>query len=360
MRVVQLVDTLAFGGAEQIVATLSSGLRTLGHEVFVVCLRDFGEQSVDHRRLVTMGVRLLALEKPPGADLRTLRNLVAFLRSERVDLINTHNHLVHHYGLAAGRLSGTRIVNTLHGIDTLNLPAWSSAVYYGCCLASDRIVSVCGPVQDELTRRYSLLDGKLEVIQNGIPLDRFLAVPLREQREQVVFGTVGRMAPVKDHLSLLRAFAIVHGQNPTCRLRLLGTGPLEGDLMNAAAGLGICDVVDFCGFDGDPAAFLQTVDVFVLPSKSEGMPLTLLEAMASGRPVIATAVGGVPGIIQPEFGWLCPPEDPHTLAARLQESLIADRENMGLAARARAKAQYGKETMVRRYDALYRLLCSRN
>ena len=356
MRILQLLDTLRFGGAEQIVATLAVGLRARGHDVHIACLRDFGAESVDHQRLLHHGVQLTALEKPPGVHPPTLAKLTRLLQRERIDIINTHNHLVHHYGVAAGRWTGAKVVNTLHGIDTLNVQVWAGLLYCVCCQFSDRIVSVCPPVRQALLRRYSMLEDKVLVIQNGIALEPFLALPLRSPHSGTVFGTVGRMVPVKDHRNLLQAFAFIHQRHPESRLKLLGTGPLAQELMAAARELKIAGVVEFCGFSSTPATFLNEVDVFVLPSKSEGMPLTLLEAMAAGRPVIATAVGGIPGIVDPQYGWLCPPGDSGRLAQCMEASLTADQPLMGSLARARAKEAYGQQTMVLAYESLYQSL----
>ena len=356
MRILQLLDSLHFGGAEQVVATLSIGLRARGHEVHIACLRDIGTQTVDYKRLLQYGVEVTALEKPPGVHPPTLTKLIRLLRQQKIDIVNTHNHLVHHYGLVAGRLTGAKVVNTLHGIDTLNVQVLAAVLYCVCCMLSDKIVPVCSPARRELLRRYPMLANQVLVIENGIVMEPFLALPERSKGPTTVFGTVGRLAPVKDHRNLLEAFASLYPRHPECRLKVLGSGPLEEDLKIAARTLGIAEAVEFCGFSSNPAAFLKDVDVFVLPSKSEGMPLTLLEAMAAGLPVIATQVGGIPDIIDPQFGWLCPPQDSRGLAERMEASLAADLPRMGALARQRARDRYSAGSMVLAYEDLYQSL----
>jgi glycosyltransferase involved in cell wall biosynthesis len=357
MRILQLVDSLQYGGAEQVVATLSIGLRALGHEVLVVSLRDFGTESVGLPQLQRAGVEMVALDKPPGPHFASLRHIRRLVRDERTDLINTHNHLVHHYGLAAGRAAGIPVVNTVHGIDTLSIQFWAGLIYRGCCWISDSIISVCEPVKEELSRRYGLPERKLAVVQNGIDLERFLRVPSREPREEVVFGTVGRLVPVKDHHNLLRAFAELLPRNRHCRLKFLGSGPLKDELESAASGLGIAHAVEFRGFSSDVPGFLNELDVFVLPSRSEGLPLTLIEAMASGLPAIATKVGGIPSVLT-SGGWLCPPQDSRQLALAMEEALKSDLSNVGAQARQRSRA-YSSDNMVSQYLSLYASLIHR-
>ncbi len=199
MRIVQLLDSLHYGGAEQVVVTLSLGLRALGHELLVVCLRDFGDESVDFSRLQRAAIQVIALDKPEGPHYATLRHLWALIKRERIDIVNTHNHLVHHYGLTASLLTGVPVVNTVHGIDTLNLGSLPGFMYYGCSMLSDCIVSVCKPVQQELIRRFDVAAEKLAIIENGINIKPFLSVTRRPAENPPVFGTVGRFVPVKDH-----------------------------------------------------------------------------------------------------------------------------------------------------------------
>jgi glycosyltransferase involved in cell wall biosynthesis len=320
----------------------------------VVCLRDAGKHAVGLEEMRSAGVRLVELKKPSGPHPQTLARLIQIVRRERIQLINTHNHLVHHYGVVAGMAGGAKTVNTLHGISTLNMPGWARLVYWIGTLAASHIVAVCAPVMGALTSAYRIRPGKVSVIDNGIPLDEFLLIPERSRGSVTVFGTVGRLVDVKDHQSLIRAFQKVHRSHPECRLKLLGVGELEHDLRQLAGDLGVADAVEFCGYSSQPAKFLAGIDVFVLSSKSEGMPLTLLEAMAAGLPVVATAVGGIPEAVTPEIGWLCPPRDTAALADRLEAALQADLPARGASARFRARNCYSIEIMVQRYEAVYR------
>jgi len=353
LHIVQLVNSLQFGGAEQVVVSLSSALRALGHEVLVVCLRRSDGPTIGASTLARASVPVISLDKPSGIHLPSLKHLVEILRREGTEVVNTHNHLVHHYGVAGARVTGAVVVNTLHGTDTLNMGLGARVLYWASCIAGHGVVAVGGAVRRELLRRY-LLPADLVVVQeNGIPQERFLAVPPRQRHEATIFGTVGRLVPVKDHTNLLTAFATLYRHHPGCRLRLLGSGPLETDLAALAGRLGIAGAVEFHGFSNTPEDFLAGLDVFVLSSRSEGLPISLLEAMASGLPIVATAVGSIPEVVTPEFAWLCPPRDSAQLAQAMEKSLAADLPRAGESARCRAREKYDSLVMARGYEALY-------
>jgi len=198
------------------------------------------------------------------------------------------------------------------------------------------------------------------VVHNGIDAQALLSIQPRRKDGQFVFGTMSRLVPVKDHHSLLKAFAAVRSRHSHCRLDILGSGELEGDLKTFAGQLGISNAVSFLGWSSDVAAFLARLDTFVLSSLSEGLPLTILEAMAAGLPVVATAVGGVPEIIRTaDCGWLCPPGEPSLLADRMTSALEADDAAiLGQRGRSAVRSQYSLETMTDHYQELFDRLLS--
>jgi glycosyltransferase involved in cell wall biosynthesis len=362
VRIVHLIDSLDYGGAEQMVTSLATFQSQHGHSVRVLCLRDLGPQPINIEALVAAGGKIVTLEKPPGFHLGTLRKLAAYLKRERIDVVHTHNHLVHHYGAAAGRWAGTpAVLNTLHGSSSLQmLPFWAKALFWLACLVSDRAVSVCLQVDEILQKTLRLSPRKLCVIDNGIDLSRFLQIPGRSPSETTVFGKIGRMDPVKDHENLLKAFAILRKMHPHVRLRLLGDGTLRRHLEELARTLSITEDVDFEGFSLDTARFLSSIDVCVISSRSEGLPLTLLEAMGAARPIVATAVGEIPNIVgSAQCGWLCSPSNPDDLAHGMQQALLApDRATVGVSGRNSVRERYSLARMAKDYDQLYKEILS--
>ncbi len=172
----------------------------------------------------------------------------------------------------------------------------------------------------------------------------------------LVVGAVGALTPEKGRLHLLEAFALLDPARRDARLVLLGDGPLREALEARAHGLAIADHVHFLGFRDDVATWLSALDVFVAPSESEGLSLSLMQAMAAGLPVVASAVGGMPEVVGPDgAGRLVPPADVAELSAALAElsEEAALREALGRAARARAEAEFSHHVAATQTAALY-------
>jgi glycosyltransferase involved in cell wall biosynthesis len=350
VRIVEIVDTLAIGGLERMAVDLAIELRKRGHEVSLLCLRNSGplEQVLKEACVPT-----LALEKPEGIHLKTFSTLVRYLRQVGAEVVHTHNVAVHHYGAAAAWIAGVPgVVNTRHGLGhyydarTERLFAWT------CCL-TDRVVAVSSAAHKFFVSSSRIPVRKWTFIYNGIPVERFqLARPLWPR--EITFGTVGRLDPIKDHRGILEAFALVQAEYPGVRLRILGDGPARAMLEDYARELELGASVQFEGASLGVPSFLAGLDIFVMGSKSEGLPLAMLEAMAAGLPVAATAVGGIPELIEDGVsGWLCPPSRPESLAAIMRRAILADRRRMGEAARKRILMSHSVEQMATGYESLF-------
>lgn len=357
MRIAHLVNSLILAGAEQVTASLATSQRRRGHDVWIICLRDFGSPSLDIPALSERGIRVVALGKPSGLHFRTLTKLASLIKKERIEVLHTHNHLVHHYGAAAALWARVpAVLNTLHGTLSLQSSAqWTKALFWLSCLPTDRVVCVGHQVRETMEQTNLVPRGRLCVIENGIDLSRFLAINRRPAGRILTFGNIGRLDSVKGQDVLLRAFAAVHKQNPNIRLRVLGDGPMRQDLLELAANLSLRNEVSFEGASLDTPSFLRGIDVYVLSSRSEGLPLAVLEAMAAGLPVVATEVGGVPMLVQQaQCGWLCAPADAEGLAQAMRHALEApDLGAMGERARAVVAKSYSVECMSGGYEKLY-------
>jgi glycosyltransferase involved in cell wall biosynthesis len=353
MRIVQLVDSLAVGGTERMVVHLSCGLQASGHDVAVVCLRSLGALAEPlHRK----GIPTHALGKPEGLHWASMAALRDFLSEFKADVVHTHNPLVHHYGAVAGRLARVpQVVSTVHGIGNINGIGKSEVVFGASCLVTNHIVAVCQMARDVFAAHPLIAKNKLRVVYNGIPLEPYLSVPPRAGGGPFVFGAVGRLVPVKDHATLLAAFQQVAHQHPECRLEFLGDGVLRQDLEQKAVQLGIASRVVFHGERAETRDFYENIDVFVMSSLSEGLPMTLLEAMAAGRPIVSTNVGGIPEMVEgSQSGWLCPPSQPKMLAQALSASFTAgDRLARGARAREYVQKHGSLDAMVRGYEAVF-------
>lgn len=354
-----------FGGLQEVVRELCLWQRKAGHDVTIGCWSNASNNPAAESQLQEAGVRILYLRRGRnGQQIGGKKYLFLKLKEQlgrgKADILHVHNPFFHFlYGALAARAAGwTKIVLTMHATVWLQGKKKWRAVFWSGAMLSHSIVSVCAEVQQIIRSRFLLPAKKFSVIENGIDLARFLAVPARAPSEQFVLGTIGRMSSEKNHRFLIQAFAQVLPHYPSTLLRLLGGGPLETELKDLTTELGLDRAVEFCGFSSDTPGFLAGLDLFVLPSQSEAMPLTLLEAIASGRPVVATAVGNVPRITSATgAGWLCEPGNTGSLAQALEIAMVSkSRVEMGQQARVKATRLFSSERMSADYEQLYRQL----
>lgn len=348
LRVCHLSLTLNTGGMERLLVDFARFRDPAAVEPTFLALQDAGEPA---RQLRELGVPVrhgIAGRRSGGA--RLLR-LAKTFRELRPDVIHTHNPAPQVWGVLAGRLAGVAaVVHTRHGHALGSLPAPLLRPLFA---QADRVVCVSEDLRSDLLRRQGLAPDRVLKIWNGIDTSRFSwAGP----RSEPVAVTVCRLAAVKDIPTLLRATALVVKELLGFRLRVAGDGPLRGELDALAQGLGIADSVEFLGERHDVPAVLADAGLFVSSSSTEGLSLTLAEAMAVGLPVLATAVGGNAEIVKHGVtGRLVPPGDPRALADGLL-AMWAERarwEEMGRAGRERVLAHFDVRRMVRDYEDLY-------
>jgi glycosyltransferase involved in cell wall biosynthesis len=274
-------------------------------------------------------------------------------RRERFDVIHTHDDKPLLYAGPAGWLAGVpRRVHTHHhgfipqmGRRQRRLVAWASRVVDPfVCVSHD-------------AARYAVQQGisasKVHVLWNGIDLARFAYHGPRPEGPAV---TVARLSPEKDIRNLLRAIPSIIEVMPGFRLEIAGDGPCRAELMDLARELHLGEHVRFLGEVGDVSALLGRASLFVLPSQSEGISLTILEAMARGLPVVATKVGGTPEVVEDgNTGLLVAARDPAALARGILQIVGNPQEaqRLGLAARQRAEMHFDVRKMVAQYEALY-------
>ena len=195
------------------------------------------------------------------------------------------------------------------------------------------------------------------VIYAGVPvLNRALATQSRTDKRDAVIGSGSRLAPIKGISHLVRAFALLHAEFPKARLEIAGDGPDRSTIAELVTSLGLNDHVTLLGWKFDFTSVLARWDIFALPSLEEGFGIAALEAMAAGLPVVASAVGGLPEIVQDgKTGWLVPPANPEKLAERLRALLLSpqNRMSMGNEGQARVRDHFSEERMVAEVAELY-------
>jgi glycosyltransferase involved in cell wall biosynthesis len=324
-------------------------------------------------RVQASGAPLHFLGKGAGASGGVLRQLSALFRQYRPTVVHTHIiGLNYAYPLMLRYRTPAR-VHTVHNLAQrevgVRVGAWVRMLAFRYHIGGVVPVAVADKVRATIQQLYGYPDPPL--IPNGIPTDEYAPNPdTRAQWRQAhgiepratVLTHIGRFAVQKNHALLVEAFAQVHSDAPLYLL-LVGGGELENAVREQVAGLGLQGRVRFLGVRADVADILRASDVFVLSSRWEGNPLSVMEAMAAGLPVVSTGVGGVPELVREgETGLLVPSEDAGALAQALQ-ALVDDaarRRAMGAAARQHAVAHFDIRHTVRGYEQLYEALLKRS
>lgn len=361
MRVVHVVLSMDVGGLERVVLDLVREGRAAGQQLTVVCLEHPGALAP---QIESLGVNVLSTGKRPGLSLRTVANLRRVLLNLRPDIIHTHQlgALAHVRAAFYGR-KRPAVVHTEHGKHYAQRRRNRLLGRFGSG-GADRFFCVSGDVAAEVRNCRVAPACRISVVPNGIDVAKF-AYPKddRNVRKELgisddapIIGTVGRLAEVKRQDILIRGFVEIARQFPKAHLMLVGDGPLGGQLRGLAADLGVAEKVHFAGYQAEPAAFVRAMNVFALTSRSEGMPLSVLEAWAAGVPVVASRVGGLTELIgQNSTGLLFDNGDVTGFSDSVVR-LLRDgdlRQEIITAARHRVETEFDLRVMAGRYHTAY-------
>ncbi len=296
-------------------------------------------------------------EISPGWDLAVIKRLFSLLKGTGADVLHAHSFKAGLVGSVAAGLAGVpAIVLTAHNsLFQKQRPGWQEMFlalgWRAMSGFSGRIITVSGALGREMAGREKINQGKIVTVYNGVAADRFNRGPDRDYllkttgipRGKRVVGTIARMAPQKGVGDFIRAAARVAESSGEAVFLAVGDGPLRADLERAAVNLNLAGKFFFAGERGDIERIMPCLDVFVLASYTEGLPLTVLESLAAGCPVVATRVGGIPEIITSGVhGLLVEPGDIEGLAGAIL-SLLGDGE------KSRAMGERGRELVMRKF-----------
>ena len=364
--VFQISYSFTIGGAERLAVNLCLHLSRERYQPVCIALRE--PQNTHYERVLQdAGVPMHFLYKTEGkADWGVYRRLDALFRQYRPAIVHTHLlGLNYAYPLMLKYRTPVR-VHTFHSLAQreigVRVGKWVRTLAFRYRLG--RVIPVA--IADEVARTIEQVYGYKNppIIPNGIPVDEYAPNPEKRARFRATHGVepdalvivhVGRFVELKNHALLLRAFAQLRSEQPLY-LWLVGDGELRGAMEQLARELGVAARVRFWGVRSDVADILNAADVFTLPSKYEGNPMSVMEAMAAGLPVVATAVGGIPELVTDgQSGLLMPPNNETQLVQALQTVIEnpALRQQMAHEAATQARTRFDIRATVRAYEALY-------
>ena len=303
MKVLHITYDMRIGGTEMVIKNLIESNTDESIDMSIFCIESplgpWGEE------LKKAGISISVKARQPGFDLLLIKAIRKHIKDNHIDIVHCHQYTPWVYGAIATAFTSTKVVFTEHGRFYPDSSSWKRKfVNPILCKLTSVITAISKATKDALVTYEYIPFDSVDVVYNGIEPLRpnqeelpQLKTQLELPQDALVFGTVARLDPIKNQKMLITAFAEVSAILPNAYLLIVGDGELMGELNSLVAQLGIAEKVLFAGYKLDPSNYPAIMDVFLLPSLSEGTSITLLEAMSIGKPCIVTNAGGNPEIV---------------------------------------------------------------
>ncbi|MGE5238959.1 MAG: glycosyltransferase [Chloroflexota bacterium] len=371
VRILHVVPKLSVGGG--VATQLLSVIKRYDRSRIIPYVCSLRESSAVGRELERLGVTVVSLNRDfkRGFDWTAVRDLYLLMKQHRFSIVRTHEYRANLHGRCAALLATVPcIVASVHTMYLSEHHDYDRETKLNRRITNkllgsltDRVVAVSETVREQVIHYDGLAKDKVTVIYNGIETDRFIHASGEQVRKEFgitrgapVVGYLGRLNETKGTDDLVKAFAKITPMFPDAVLLIVGDGPLRDDLESAARVLGISDRVIFAGLRLDKENILAAMDIFAFPSLTEGHPNALVEAMAAGKPIVATDIPPVREILDGRGdALLVPVKNPDEIAMSL-EVLLRDREiseTLGQTAQRKALSRFGIDNTVSRHLALY-------
>lgn len=359
--ILHITYDMNIGGTEQVIKNLIEGLNCDAFTSSILCID--GEIGPWGKELEQKGIQHFCLSRRPGFDIALIKNIHSLIKKHAFDIIHCHQYTPYTYGWFASLFTNASVIFTEHGRFHPDSSSPKRRFINPILqLRTSAITAISQATKQALLEYEYFSEQKVEVIYNGLKdsvtsPSNDLKNDLKIGDEDIVFGTISRLDPIKNQVMLLKAFKEANRVCGNLKLLIVGDGPSRNELHDLTKELSIIDSVIFTGFQPKPQAYLSLMDVFLLPSFSEGTSMTLLEAMSFSKPSIATRVGGTPEILEDlSTGFLTTSDDTQGLANAMIK-LAKDkglRITYGSNARTRYQSLFKLEFMTANYESLYR------
>ena len=353
MKIIQVMPVFDLAGAEIMCENLCYELTKMGHKVIVISM--YTQHTPITDRLESFGIDVRYLDKKLGFDFSILGKMRKIFKKEKPDVVHTHLYTTT-YAVAAAAFSGVkRIIHTVHNVaekENTKLGRYINNILFRTFKVIP--VALSEIIKDTIIREYGKKSSDVPVVLNGMPLDKYIPKTNYSANKGVKIIHIGRFSKQKNHIRLIEAFEKVVEKYPDTTLNLFGAGELLDDIKKLVSEKCLESSVTFCGLSNNIPKELSQNDIFCLPSDYEGVPMTLIEAMASAMPIVATSVGGVPDMLTHGKDALLTDATKDDVANALCEMVESEelRETLGKNSLKRAN-DFSSKTMAEQYVKIY-------
>jgi len=353
MKIIQIMPEFGLAGAETMCENLTYELNKLGHDVLIISMYNYHSEITE--RMEKKRIKILYLGKMPGWDFSMIDKMKKIFIQEKPDVIHTHRYVMQYAIPAAIGAKIKRRIHTVHSVakqENIFLARKVNLIFYK--FANVTPVALSKNVQKTIAKEYGLNEAQIPIIFNGINLQNCKPKTSYVWQDTINIVHVGRFVKAKNHTALIESFANITELYPNCRLHLIGDGAEKNKIEILVKQKRLQNKVLFWGLQNNVFSFLHNADIFVLPSTYEGMPMTLIEAMGTGLPIVASDVGGVSDMVRNEKTALLikPNVEGITNALKLLINDLALREKIGENALVASK-KFSAYNMARKYVNLY-------
>lgn len=371
IKILEMIDDASIGGGQVHVLMLAKYLDRDEFDISIACK---GQGYLVDEALKS-GIKVISIAMDNRLRLKTFREVTRMLRKSKFDIIHTHGGTAGFWGRIGSFVAGTPAIriHSYHGMHYLtknhSFPRYLKTVDRLLLSVTNNVVCVCSSDYKKGLESGIANQKKAVIIPCGIEVEKFTTLSrnnvLRAEsgirESDILFGSVGRLHVQKGQRYLLEAFQYVKSKHTHVWLWIVGEGELRGELEKLAKDYGVHDSVRFLGARANIPEILSAIDVFVLPSLWEGQPITILEALAAGKPVIATSVDGISDIlVNGRNALLVPAKDPDSLAAAMNRMIrdVGLRTRISAAARETVSDKFTAEKMAEQFGVLYQKTCA--
>ncbi len=363
LRILHITHSLNIGGLERVVLDLAKGFKKRGHIVGICCLdgkEPLGKEAEDE------GIKVISLNKKPGITWSIPLRIAKIINEGKFNLIHTHNEAGLVYGVPAAFLARiSNIIHTEHGKEPGYDDKNALKIAEKFLLKKVKhVVTVSHDLKKKIVASSRIDKSKVLVIPNGIDVEYFHQPQFREEKRKTygigqddfVIGNIARMVPLKNHRFLISIFKQLVRDHPELKLILVGDGPIRHELKAYSESLGLSNSAIFLGERKDVAALLSIFDLFILPSLTEGISITLIEALAARIPVIASDVGGNSEIIENgKTGLLMPLDQTQSWIKAIRSLVESEEKRISLLGNAKTEVtkRFSLGRMIENYQKVY-------